>query len=247
MSFQHGQSLIEFAIAVFVLVSMALGMQLLASYHDIQRQAMMAARTSVFSTAWSSSLPAASNQVQYLRELHFQHAGWRDPTGQVALLSGPAAVDLRVSQDAPPARTAQLLDGVLRPLQTVGGWLGSGFDLSTQTFARAQVTVQLPALTHLPQPWSELSLQLVEPAALMADGWSAAGPGQVAQRASALVPSHVFAQPVRVITPVLWIASLFEPSLRQLCLGLIEPERVPEDRLSVNTRHTTQPGPAGCR
>jgi hypothetical protein len=247
MKHQQGQSLVEFAVAVLVLVSLSLGMRLLASYHDIQRQAMLAAREMVFSASWRSSLPPAAAQSAQVKALHLQQPGWRDPTSQVALLAGAEDVAAQLSQGPPPGRAAPLLNGVLRPLQSVSDLAGSGFDLSAQRFFHAQVDVQLPALAHLPEPWPQLSLQLKEPAALLTDTWSAAGPQQVARRAAAMVPSHLFAQPLSLVTPLLRVTSLFEPSLRQLCVGLIEPERVPEDRLSINTRHIAQPGQAGCR
>ena len=244
MKCQQGQSLVEFAIAVFVLVALSLGMQLLASYHEIQRQAMLAAREMVFSAGWRAHQPAAAEQLARVRELHFQQSGWRDPTAQVALLSGAQDVNARLTLSTPPGSAAQLLNGVIRPLQSLSV---SGFNLSTQNFAQSQVQVRLPALAHLPEPWSQLSLQLSEPAALMTDTWSAAGPDEVKQRAAAMVPSHLLSQPLRLMTPLVWAASLFEPALRQLCVGLIEPERVPEDRLSANTQNVAQPGQAGCR
>jgi hypothetical protein len=247
MKRQRGQSLVEFSIAVFVLVALAFGMQLLASYHDIQRQMLLAAREMVFSAGWRSVQPAAGQQLAQLRALHFQQPGWRDPTAQVALVAGAHDVAAQLTLGPAPGRATQLLAGVLRPLQSLGGLTGSGFDLSVQNFVQAQVQVQLPALSHLPEPWSQLSLQLDEPAALMSDAWSATGPGQVSQRAAAMVPSHLFSQPLRLMGPLIWVASLFEPALRQLCPGIIEPERVPEDRLSANTRRVPQPGQAGCR
>jgi hypothetical protein len=247
MKRQRGQSLAEFSVAVFVFVALALGMQLLASYHDIQRQMLLAARELVFSAGWRVAQPATSEQLAQLRALHFQQPGWRDPTARVPLLADAHDLTAQVTSGTPPGTAAQLLNGVLRPLKSLSGLAGSGFDLSAQTFVQAQVQVQLPALPHLPEPWSQLSVQLSEPAALMTDAWSAAGPRQVAQRVAPMVPSHLFAQPLRLMTPLVWIASLFEPSLRQLCPGLIEPERVPEDRLSANTRRVAQPGQAGCR
>lgn len=243
MTHQHGQSLVEFSVAVFVLVVLAMGMEVLERYQDIQRQAMLAAREQVFSAAWRGTPVQPVALVDAVRTLHFQHPGWRDPTGLQPLLPDDAPLTIQTNKLDPPGLAPKLMTGVLRPLQT----LGTGLDLPLQAYQTAQVSVPLMPLTHLPAPWSDLSLQLTETAALLADAWSAAGPTQVASRTSALVPATSLTQPLRLLQPLLLPLSFLEPAVRHLCIGLIEPERVPEDRLSPNIFARPQPGKAGCR
>ena len=243
MTQQHGQSLVEFSVAVFALVAVALGMELLERYQDIQRQAMLAAREQVFSAAWRGAPGSSAALIDAVRQLHFQHPGWRDPTGLQPLLPDDAALTVQTSRLAPPGLAPQLLATVLHPLQA----LGSGLDLPLQAYQTVQVSVPLKPLTHMPAPWSDLSLQLNESAALLADSWSAAGPSKVSSRASALVPATFLRQPLQLLQPLLLPLSLIEPAVAHLCIGLIEPERVPEDRLSPNVFARPQPGQDACR
>ncbi|MDR2216279.1 MAG: hypothetical protein LBE59_10650, partial [Nevskiaceae bacterium] len=77
--------------------------------------------------------------------------------------------------------------------------------------------------------------------------WSADGPEHVAQRAGTLVPTHRLALLGDVIRPLLVPLSLLEPSLREFCLGLLDADGVPEDRLSPDRARAAQPAWNSCR
>jgi hypothetical protein len=83
----------------------------------------------------------------------------------------------------------------------------------------------------MPVPFRTLQLRFSQPYALLGNDWSASGPSHVARRAGGLVPTHVLTPLSRIWRPLSAPLSLFEPSLRDLCFGLLEPDRVPEDRL----------------
>jgi hypothetical protein len=53
----------------------------------------------------------------------------------------------------------------------------------------------------------------------------------VRQRAGGLVPTNRLQALNAVWRPLSLPLGILEPSLRKLCFGLIEPDRIPEDRL----------------
>ena len=247
MSRQRGQSMVEFAVASSVLLLLALGMPLIARYHDIQRQAMLAARQGAVSASWLQGRVSPDVLEQQGRELHFRQDGWRDPTGQVALPAGDEAIRLAFTEGPPPGNLTSIMSVLVRPLQAVGGFLGADFDLSLQRFHRASVTVELPGLPHLPAPFEQLSLEVAERSAVLGDAWQSGGPEQVARRTSGLVPTSLLASQAVWLKPVLLPLTLIEPAVARLCLGLVEPEWVPVDRLAGGVRGMSQPGTRGCR
>ncbi len=247
MSRQHGQSMVEFAIAVSVLILLGLGMSLIARYHDIQRQAILAARQGAFSASWLQGRVTPVDLEQQGRELHFRNEGWRDPTGQIVLPANDEAIHLSFTEGPPPGTVPSMMSLLVRPLQAVGGFLGADFDLSLQRFHRANVTVELPGLPPLPAPFDQLALQLQEQSAVLGDPWQSGSPEQVARRTAGLVPTSLLASQAVWLKPVLLPLTLIEPAVSRLCLGLIEPEWVPVDRLEGGVRGMSQPGTRGCR
>ena len=241
-----GQALIEFCVMVGVFLALGIGMQVLSGWQRLQRQAVIAARETAFSAAWNPQLPSTQDLQARLYALHLDSVGTVAPiTGQSLLEQDPGPT-VQVADAPPPGTTPGLLLQVLRPLQAVGGFLGSDFSLSQQGFTQATVALRMADLPALPTPWASAALQVEEHSAVLGDDWSAAGPAQVAQRTGGLVPTAVLARQAAVLRPLLWPARLIEPALGRLCLGLIEPERVPVDRLAGSVAAAAQPGDATC-
>jgi hypothetical protein len=241
-----GQALIEFCIMVGVFVALGIGMQVLSGWQRLQRQAVIAARETAFSAAWNPRLAGVPDLQARMAALHLDGVGTVAPgTGQSLLERDPGPA-VQVADASPPGTTPNLLVQVLRPLRAVGGFLGSEFALQQQGFAQATVALHMADLPALPQPWAAAALQVEERAAVLGDDWSAAGPAQVAQRTSGLVPTGVLARQAAVLRPLLWPVRLIEPALGRLCLGLIEPERVPVDRLAGAVGGASQPGDVAC-
>jgi len=116
-------------------------------------------------------------------------------------------------------------------LRAASGFLSSGFDLRGDQLVAGEVRAQIAALPGLPSPFDALELEFSAPFALMADGWHAGGPPHVARRAGGLVPTERLSGINELWRPLSVPLAIVEPSLRELCLGLIEPDRIPEDRL----------------
>jgi hypothetical protein len=230
MTRMAGQGLAEFAAFAFVLVLLGAGLHVVARYQSIQRQSVLAARHAAFRQAWLPA-PAAQEALQRsLRAQHFDRPGWTDPAGRAALLS-PRDVALSLAQSQAPGRAAGLVDHVLAPLVAPGGFLAAGFGFGGPGYHVADVSVAIPPVRGW-APFDRSGLALAQRAAILGNAWNAEGPAQVRARSEGLVPTAALRQPASLLQPFAAVLSLLEPSLADYCPGLIEPDRVPADRLS---------------
>ena len=236
----------EFAIVVGLFVLLLLGTVLTFRFHEIQRQAVLAARQASWSTTWLHDRVSPEIVTQQVRSWHFERAGWMDPTGNEAMPSREDAVSVQLAQDAPPGSAPAAVDLALQPLRAVGGFLGGGFDLPMDRYARAVLSVSVEPVSRLPEPLGSMRLELTEHLGVLGDPWMATGPSEVASRAGGLVPTGLLAGRATWLRPVLWPLTVLEPAIGKLCLGLIEPDRVPADRLVGSTLTGQQPGVSGC-
>lgn len=227
---QAGQSMVEFAAGSSVLALLLLGTLALGGYQEADRGVAQSARQS----AWQQSWGAQGNDVQArTRQLHadnFDDAGLMDPMGRRLLVDEDDLVLSSSRQGASglAGTTAELL---LTPLRTASGFMGAGFDLRDDGMMTGTLRANLQPITQLPAPFNTLELDLQSPYALLGDAWHAAGPRHVQQRAGGLVPATRLAALNAIWQPLAVPLGVVEPSLGQLCLGAVEPDRIPEDRL----------------
>ena len=225
-----GQALAEFAAFAFVLVLLGAGLQVIARYQSIQRQSVLAARHAAFRQAWSPSpLPQEALQ-RSLRARHFDQRGWTDPGGGAVLLS-PQDVTLSLAQSQAPGRAAGLVDHLFAPLVSPGGFLAADFGFGGPGYHVAEVSIAVPPVRGW-APFDASGLAMTQRAAILGNAWNASGPAQVRTRSEGLVPTAALRQPASLLQPFAAALSLLEPSLADYCPGLIEPDRVPADRLS---------------
>jgi hypothetical protein len=139
------------------------------------------------------------------------------------------------------------MDFIAQPLSGSTGTVGGSVDLNRAGFHDVRVEVRLPAMRGAPRPFSDLELRLDERVAVLTENWNAAGPGQVSARARGLVPS---ARLTRLTSPLRTLAAplrLIEPALANLCVGLIEPDRIPRTRLGRREQRAASPVQEGSR
>lgn len=246
MKRQRGQSLAEFAVTAGLFVVLLLGTEMIFRFHEVQRQAVIAAREASFTASWTTGRLAPEVLQQRVRHWHFEQPGWVDPTGNEAVPSREDAVTLRLAERAPPGTAAAAVDMALQPLRAVGGFLSSGFDLPMDRFAQAVVGVTLEPLARLPAPFDSLRLDLSEQLGVLGDSWMASGPTGVASRTAGLVPTGLLRTQGSWLRPALAPLGLVEPAISRLCFGLIEPDYVPLDRLGAGGTSAQQPGEPGC-
>lgn len=235
MKRQLGQSMTEFAAGAAALGLLLLGCVSVAGLQEAQRRGIVAAREAAFQQSWMRQRHGIEPLRESLARNHFDDSGLLNATGTARLLQA-ADVELSAQEGIVPGRSAGAVDFLLAPLRTTAGFMGTGFDLDSNGFQSGIVRATLRGADKMPDPFRTLQPRFDQPYALLADDWSAAGPSHVARRAGGLVPTHLLSPLSSLWRPLSAPLSIVEPSLRQLCFGLLEPDRIPEDRLG--------PGPA---
>lgn len=230
----------EFAVAAAALSLLTLGTIAIGGYQEVDRRAVMAARQSAFLGAWQAGRVGTEDTTR-LHEALFADPGVRDTTGS-RLLVERDGLAVEATDTVPDGIAGGMQRGLLALLQVSGGFFGSGFDLSQRSLRRGTVEVQVPSLARMPEPFRSLDLRWQVPFALQTDAWHAGSAQHVRRRAGALVPGQRLGELRAIWQPLLAPLILVEPSIARLCLGIIEPDRVPEDRLGPGS----SPLPGRC-
>lgn len=225
--------MVEFAVSVASLSLLLLGMQALAGMQEVQRRAVMAARELTLVESWHAGRVAAQ-PVARLHANHFAGPGYMRPYDDEAWL---------LEQDVEAGRSPRVLGGsagtateaLLRPLQVTGGLLGAGFDLEPGGYQTGEVQARMRPDPRLPEPFDALDLRLQAAMHVLGNGWSAAGSVHVETRTAALVPTSPLRELSRGWQSLAAPLAIVEPNIDRLCLGLIDAEWVPEDRLGPGT------------
>lgn len=222
--------MVETAVAATVFAVILAAMPCVLQYHDMQRAALRGARDAVFLAAWDNGRHGPAEAMGVVRET-LEALPWRHPANGAKVLSAEHDTAVRLQDAAPHGEAARLLEFIATPLRGSGKDLGTSFELSGTGYRTARTTVQVPALRGAPEPFSSLDFTLTESAVALTDAWNAGGSAHVAQRVAGLVPSaklRAARAPLDAFGPLLRV---LEPAFAELCIGLIEPERVPERRL----------------
>jgi hypothetical protein len=240
----YGQALLETLVALLVLVPLWLAVVYVSRWHDLQHTTIAAARHAAFESWVTAGRDDAAIAATTQRRMFTDDparigsggagpvarlARWRDHRG--APLVGAPGPEVVVGRGVQPARVAQaerLAFDIIAPARAVGR---PAFDLQREAARGATVTVPLVHEAGLPEPFGSLRFALVERLDLMVDPWAARGPREVARRTDALSPSAALRDLSRPLEPVRWAVSLFEPAFERLCLGRVDPDIVPPDRL----------------
>ena len=224
--------MVEFSLCSTALSLLLFGTWTISGYQEVQRRAIVAARQAAFEGAWLSEGSRMDEERSRLAGLHFDDAGLIDATGKARLVSAQS-VRLQAQSGPAPGQATASFEVLIAPLRAAGGFLGGGFDLANEGFRTGAVITETMAMSDLPAPFRDLQLSFRQPYALLSDGWNAGGPAQVLQRADGLVPSGALSGVAGLWSALSVPLSVIEPSLRQLCPALIEPDHVPEDRLGA--------------
>ena len=242
MMSMRGQSLVEFALAAGFLAALLIGMEALSGWFELQRRTISAARQGAFVRVWRPHADLNEFGAEVFAD-QFDDPGLVSPVlGEPLIGSEDLRFEVVNASLRGAAATAQ---GLLRSALQAQGSMGSDFDWGTEGLLGAQIRVRHRRLSELPDPLDRLGPEFVERMLLLEDGWSASGPDQVSVRAGALVPTRMLRPLSVALAPLSVPLALLEPSLPRLCLGLIDADGVPEDRLSV--RRTARPTWNSCR
>ncbi len=211
--------MIEFAVAAATLSVLLLGMPVIARYHVLQLASIEAARELAFMSSWR--LPGT--QAAGLRARLFPNEAGHDQ-------ASAGEMNVQVLEASPPGMAAQAGSVMLAPFLPLQH-LGSGFDLHNAGLHSAQLDVAIVLPASTPAPFADIPMAFHERYTLLGDGWSSAGPGQVATRTGGLVLARAVQAAQPLITLGKAALSLIEPAFNHFCPGLVNPEIVPTDRV----------------
>lgn len=219
----RGQALVEALALLLVLVPLWWMVQALGFALEEQAALRESTRLSAFE---ARTLQAADLRVGVDAVLELE-GRQRSPAG--------TPIDARRSTESLPGEGGRVLASVLSSLSPVTALSRGRSDWPRAGWQR--LTAELPLL------WPETlrvaplprELRLRHDIALLADDGSARDPRHVHARVDALVPSvplRALALPLAngVVRPVI---ELLEPSIAELCVGRIDPELLPADRLGA--------------
>lgn len=238
MNAQRGQSMAEFAAGAAVLSLLLLGATAISGFQEVDRRAVLAARQLTWQSAWSPDADAR-NRAQAIHEKMFTDPGVLDPRGRHQLVR-EEDVTVTAGSRAPDGIAGLAASVMLQPLRVASGFLGSGFDLSERGISHGVVVARIEPPGAMPAPFDSLDLRVQARFASLTDAWHAGGVQHVRSRAAGLVPSARLAALNSIWRPLSVPLQIIEPSLGQLCFGLVEPDRIPEDRLGPGS--TPLPG-----
>jgi hypothetical protein len=242
MKHQAGQSMTEFAVGLAVCSLLLLGSITMSGYQEVDRRLVLAARQSAWQDARTAGAMDTRVAAGALHRGFLADVGVLDPSARNLLVRSDEDVSLEAASTAPDGLAGSVATVLLAPLRVAGGFLSSGFDLQEGGLVTGAVGARIAPVNTVPPPFDTLDLQLRVPFALLEDAWNAGGVAHVRSRASGLVPTTRLRTVNAIWRPLSVPLGLVEPTLDQLCLGLIEPDRVPDDRLGPGAT----PLPRGC-
>jgi hypothetical protein len=248
--------MVEMIVGVGVLVTLMLGTMIVARYVDIRSATVQASRYVAFERVTNLKGVSDAEIERKLRTRMFtisdsplraddgltddaqwrnENPNWKEPSIEARrLIATPNDVQAVTLENEPTSVAARALGRVVDGIDTVGDLAGSNFDLNTRAFHTGIVTVKAANLESMPEPLNALNLTFTERTAVLTDSWQSGSPAAVAERTGALVPTRLFDEFMGPVGDLLTLGlSLFEPSIDELCLGQINPEIVPPDRLGA--------------
>jgi hypothetical protein len=230
MKKQRGQSLVEFAAGTSALVLLLLGVITLSGFQEVQRRGISATRQLAFeAVSWSGPVRDEVN-AEHAFAHHFDDGGMQDAVGRARYVGEE---DVEVSQQAgrPPGLADHATTLLMAPLRVGSTLMQARLDLETGGYVTGELVLRLAPHQWLPEPFRDLDLLLRQPYAILSDAWNAAGPPHVKERTAGLVPTQRLESVAGHWQNVTGPLTVLEPSIDKLCLGIIEPEEIPEDRL----------------
>jgi hypothetical protein len=253
---QGGQAMVEMLVGTTVLIALMFGTMIIARYVDIRSATVQGSRYVAFERVTNLKAVPDAEIERKLRARMFtisnsplraddgladnaqwrdENPNWKDPSIRARrLIATPNDVQAVTLENEPTSTASRALGAAVDGIDTFGDLVGSNFDLDTRAFHTGIVMVKLANLESMPQPLNALNLTFTERTAVLTDSWQSGSPGAVAERTGALVPTRMFAEFSGLLGPLLQEGlSLFEPSIDKLCLGQIDPEVVPADRLGA--------------
>jgi Flp pilus assembly protein TadG len=227
---QRGQSLVEFAVGSAALLMLLLGVVTLSGYQEVQRRASVAARQFAYESAWEPSLLSAQVSAQRIHRDNFDDSGLLDSVGRARYVTREG-VRVERQQGVAPGLAGDAATLLLTPLAASKPFTGADLDLEAGGYVSGELVARVVTHAWTPEPFRSMDITLHQPYAILSDPWNSGSSSQVHDRTSSLVPTQRLATIANAWQALAVPLSIIEPTIGKLCLGLIEPDTIPEDRL----------------
>lgn len=237
---QKGQSTVEFYVLTLVLVPLLLIIPLIGKYMDIAQTTAVASRYVAFEgtvrhTSSNGGWKSDGELAQEVRRRFFSSSDapikTSDTAGDFNAHRNPMWFDHHGSPLLPAfgsnVTVGTVKDSTTQPIGTV--YAGS-FGLSSSNLYTGNVNVTVADIAGL-QPFDALGLSITRKTALLTDPWAASGPSSVSSKIKGSTAAFPYAALKVAAAPLSPFISLLEPNSSPPDVGVVDPDKVPADRL----------------
>lgn len=245
----RGQAVTEFLVATAALVPLFAGVVVIGRLEDLRTHALQSSRYGAFARGFGASSVDVESEirVRFFAEPDTPlvatdatrggradvqaNAHWNDALRHpAAFIERPDDIVVAATEGAAPGTAARALDSAASAADRLSAIAGGRFDVERRGYHAVEVRARLAELPSLLTP---APLTLTATARVFGGDWSSSGPTQTAARATALAPATIIRRIAPVLRPLEWALVLLEPAFGDLCLGRVDAELVPADRLGA--------------
>lgn len=212
----RGQAMVESLAATLVLTPLLLVVVQLSALQAAEQAAVGASRAAALAAHHGLDAATGPLSSERIRSLFF------------ADVEADASVATGAARQAPSAELAEdIALAIIVPARVVGT---GDLELARSQAISARVSVDPPLVYEAIMPAPERA-RVSAGLPLMVDDWDADGAAEVWRRTAALSTTGRIAAWRVPLTTLGTPMRLLEPAMERLCLGRIDPDIVPEDRL----------------
>jgi len=212
----RGQAMVESLAATLVLTPLLLVVVQLSTLQAAEQAAVGASRAAALAAHHGLDAATGPLSSERIRSLFF------------ADVEADASVATGAARQAPSAELAEdIALAIIVPARVVGT---GDLELARSQAISARVSVDPPLVYEAIMPAPERA-RVSAGLPLMVDDWDADGAAEVWRRTAALSTTGRIAAWRGPLTTLGTPMRLLEPAMERLCLGRIDPDIVPEDRL----------------
>ena len=212
----RGQAMVESLAATLVLTPLLLVVVQLSTLQAAEQAAVGASRAAALAAHHGLDAATGPLSSERIRSLFF------------ADVEADASVATGAARQAPSAELAEdIALAIIVPARVVGT---GDLELARSQAISARVSVDPPLVYEAIMPAPERA-RVSAGLPLMVDDWDADGAAEVWRRTAALSTTGRIAAWRVPLTTLGTPMRLLEPAMERLCLGRIDPDIVPEDRL----------------
>jgi hypothetical protein len=218
----RGQALIETLVSVLFLTPLFLCTAYLVDFHRASHASGIAAREIALASLHAADGNVDHDDLQAIRDLSI-------PSSELTGTRLPVWLEHSEANDV-ASSVERAGDLLLAPVRLSGS---GDFDVPRWQQRRASTGVSMGSLTVIGVPF-DLPVELRSNVIFFSGHGVSGGVAQVRDRTAALSVAGTLATAAQPIEAIASVASVIEPALHQLCIGRINPDIVPADRLPAS-------------